>query len=324
MKLKSIVVGILLLGNGPAAFAIDSNASSSNPNQLASESCGVIPKGFALYGYTDFNYDSNDALNFYNMQGHANTYALGADNYQVRSDLYAGVLLYKVDTSLDWQMSLVPGAASTTSQTIHNYTLYGHVLKAFNPHVYLDTGFGYGVNQVTNTGLAIAPGETAFAEYRASNWLVNVNGILRETWKDYDFTANVGAFYSQINTGAYNVTITPTPVPPTIFAIDPLENRVTMLVQNIEIGKQFTPHVRPFINGGLFEVIQFDNNRPVIFTPVAGTLPQLLMDENGFRLGGGLGFNFNPVNVRVEEKYYNAGGNYTSWQTLVTASVALD
>ena len=40
------------------------------------------------------------------------------------------------------------------------------------------------------------------------------------------------------------------------------------------------------------------------------------MDKSGFRVGGGIALTYKNATIRIEEKYYNAGGVFQSYQTL--------
>ena len=320
MKIESTLIGALLLGSGAIAYA-SSATSQENTAQTSAAPCKVMPKGTFLYGYTDFDFDSTEGLNYNKFQGHSNTYALGADNIQLAPSVYAGLFLFRVDSFLDWQTSLVPAASSTSSQTIHNNTITAHILKRFNPNFFMDIGGGYGRNQVHTETFTDGPGELGVANYHNSNWLANINGIYHQTWDCFDFTGSAGVFYSQIDTNAYNYDVASVAV---TIPVAQLINKVTMITENAEVGYQATQRIRPFVNGGLFQVVQFSNSRPIIFTPTAGVLPQLVMDQNGFRLGAGFGVQYKRVNLRVEEKYYNAGNTFVSYQTLATAQMSFD
>lgn len=321
MKIRSIVVSILLCGSGQLAFSAPVTHSSDDLNLP----CAVIPKGMLTYGYTDFKFNSNEGANFYNYDGESNSYAVSADNLQLSPTLYAGLSFYHVDTNVNWQMNLAsvfapPGFSSTdTNQKIHSNLVYGHVLKALYPHFYIDAGAGYGRSNINDTTLAIATGEVGTAAFDANNWLANLSAIYATQVNNFDFSASLGLLYSQIDADGttYNV-------PTGSFPIDPLSNRVTMLTENAELGYYLTPNVRPFVNGGLFEVLQYSNSRPILLSPVTGVLPQMTLDENGFRLGAGIGLGYNQVKLRVEEKYYNAGNVFTSWQTQASAQYQFD
>ncbi|VEG92603.1 hypothetical protein [Legionella spiritensis] len=62
---------------------------------------------------------------------------------------------------------------------------------------------------------------------------------------------------------------------------------------------------------GLIQVARFANDRQIIITPVNGALPQLSLNKDGFRVGGGVQLKYKSLYVRLEQKYYSAGGSYT-------------
>ena len=120
--------------------------------------------------------------------------------------------------------------------------------------------------------------------------------------------------YSQINAGSYPLIFQPT-LPSQI--VPALTTKATFLFENAELGYKVTTEMMPFINAGLIQVVQYSNSRPIIANPINGSLPQLNMNQNGFRLGGGVSFNHKQFTLRLEQKYYNAGGTFTSNQTFV-------
>ncbi|TAL64232.1 MAG: autotransporter outer membrane beta-barrel domain-containing protein [Legionella sp.] len=321
MKIQSIMMGICLIGNGQMVMAAP--VTQNQPTQPSHEMCSVIPKGIFSYGYTDFNFDSTEGLNYLKFQGHSNLFSVGADNIELMPTLYAGVSLFQVNTSMDWQMAVIPGDDSSNSQNIQNNSIFGHVLKQFNSNFFVDVAGAYGRNRISSNVITIntpAP-EFGSAIYHNDNWLAGVNGIYRQTYNQFDATASIGYLYSQINSPSYNFTVLS---PATVLPVEPLTNEVSMITENLEIGDHIRPATRVFINGGLFQVVEFSNSRPVLFTPTVGVLPQLFVDQSGFRLGAGVGVNFHDLNFRLEEKYYNAGNVFTSWQTLATVQWMLD
>lgn len=320
MKIQSMVVGVLLMGSGPMVYAGSTPASQLDKDGLPMMH-GVLPKATAMYAYTDFDFDSTAGANFNRYQGHTNLYSIGADNLKVMDTLWGGLSLFRAETDLNWQSAFDPiPVEAFTSQSISNNSIYGHLLKQFTPSFYVDIAAAYGQSKV-NIAISApnnAPPHAGFANYTNHNWLANLNGIYTRCINKFDVIASAGILYSQISTDGYDANFTL----PGVFSVpvDPFTNKVTMLTENVELGYRLNEVARPFISGGLFQVIDFSNSRALFSTPVASPLPQLTLDENGFRLGAGVAMNYQNFDLRVSENYYNAGGVFTSYQTVAALS----
>ncbi|MCW8397533.1 autotransporter outer membrane beta-barrel domain-containing protein [Legionella sp. PATHC038] len=316
MKIQSLVLSVFLIFSG---FCLNANTLSKDgtTNQAkSSEFLRKITPEF-LYGYTDFNFDSTSGTNFNRYNGHSNLYSAGADHVSLGQTMMVGVYYFGIDTELTSQFLLTPGSVTTSEQTIHNNTIFGHLFKIFTPEIYADLGGGYGFNKfITLTEIATEPAPLiAQATNNNNNWFISFNGIYRKTWKQFLMRANAGVLYSQIDTGRYNYFF---PATDTFQVIEPLTNKATLILENIELGYYIKPTVMPFLSGGLIQVAQFSNSRLLInpASVINGSLPQLNMDKSGFRVGGGIAITYKNATIRVEEKYYNAGGVFQSYQTL--------
>ncbi|KTC78514.1 hypothetical protein Lche_3303 [Legionella cherrii] len=316
MKIQSLVLSVFLVLSG---FCLNASTLSKDgtSNQLnSSEFLRKITPEF-LYGYTDFNFDSTSGTNFNRYNGHSNLYSAGADHVSLGQTMMVGVYYFGIDTELSSQFLLTPGSVTTSEQTIHNNTIFGHLFKIFTPEIYADLGGGYGFNKfITLTEIATEPVPLiAQATNNNNNWFISFNGIYRKIWKKFLMRANAGVLYSQIDTGRYNYFF---PATDTFQVIEPLTNKATLILENIELGYYIKPTVMPFLSGGLIQVAQFSNSRALInpASVINGSLPQLNMDKSGFRVGGGIAITYKNATIRVEEKYYNASGVFQSYQTL--------
>ncbi|MCW8409559.1 autotransporter outer membrane beta-barrel domain-containing protein [Legionella sp. PATHC035] len=316
MKIQSLVLSVFLVFSG---FGLNANTLSKDgtSNQLNnSEFLRKITPEF-LYGYTDFNFDSTSGTNFNRYNGHSNLYSAGADHVSLGQTMMVGVYYFGIDTELSSQFLLTPGSVTTSEQTIHNHTIFGHLFKIFTPEIYADLGGGYGFNKfITSTEIATEPVPLiAQATNNNNNWFISFNGIYRKIWKKFLLRANAGVLYSQIDTGRYNYFF---PATDTFQVIEPLTNKATLILENIELGYYIKPTVMPFLSGGLIQVAQFSNSRSLInpASVINGSLPQLNMDKSGFRVGGGIAITYKNATIRIEEKYYNASGVFQSYQTL--------
>ncbi|KTC90812.1 autotransporter domain-containing protein [Fluoribacter dumoffii] len=315
MKIQSLILSTFLILNG----------SGLNANTLAKDDTETPPKNVFfknitpefLYGYTDFKFDSTSGANFNRYNGHSNLYSAGADHIALGQTTMLGIYYFGVDTELTSQFLLNPGFVTTSDQTIHNNTIFAHVFQIFTPEIYGDLSAGYGFNKFhTTTDIASDPTPlVAQANNNNDNWFFSMNAIYRKAWKQLQVRANVGVLYSQIDTGEYNYFFPTTDV---FQVVEPLTNKATLILENIELGYYIKPKVMPFLSAGLIQVAQFSNSRPLLdpASVINGSLPQLNMDQSGFRVGGGIAFTYKNATVRVEEKYYNAGGVFQSYQTL--------
>jgi hypothetical protein len=274
-----------------------------------------------LYGYTDFNFHSSEISNFNQFKGHSNLYAGGAEHLTVSPSITGGIYFFRINTEVDSKFSLSPFPVSDSKQTIKNNTIFAHVLKIVKPQFFIDVAAGYGYNHV-NTFTTLQPSALnteallAYAINNTNNWFFSVNGIYRKPWKKFLFRGNLGVFYSKINAPEYNFIF------PTINFSDlaqNLTNRATLILESVEVGYNVNPKFMPFIGAGLIQVAQFSFNRPVInpTTVINGSLPQLFLNKDAFRLVAGFSYKYKKFALRVEEKYYNASSTFKSYQTLV-------
>lgn len=324
MKVQSAILSIFLLCLGQGVDAETLSGTRNDSIETDVKNGGFFQKTTPefLYGYTDFNFNSLSGYNFNRYKGHSNLYSVGADHISLNSTVMAGLYYFRVDTSLAAKFSFSPTPVVSSDQTIKNSTIFGHALKILTPNIYIDAAGGYGNNQL-NTYTTIGSNELnpvalfAHARNNTTNWFVSFNGIYRRIWQKLLVRANLGVLYSQIDTPDYHYLF---PATNSRQKVASLTNKATLLLENAEFGYFVNPKLMPFINAGLIQVAGFSESRPIIspLTVINGTLPQLSMNRSGFRLGGGLAYSYKNIAMRVEEKYYNAGLTFTSYQTLAT------
>lgn len=330
MKIQTLMLSAFLVCNGQAIHADTllktrdktTKTAKTAQSETSAEASRFLKKitPEMLYGYTDFDFSSVQGVNLNQFKGHSNLYSAGADHISLGSSLMAGIYYFRVDTDVNSKFILDPTPLTVSNQSIKNDTIFGHLLKIVTPQVYVDFSGGYGYNKI-NTFTSIAPLTTnqlvAQAHNNNSNWFLAVNGIYRKTWQKFLLRANLGVLYSQIDSGSYSYLF---PVENTTLSVNPLTNKATLILENAELGYYINPKLMPFINGGLIQVASFSNSRPLLdaSSVINGSLPQLNMDKNGFRLGGGISYTYKNVTLRIEEKYYNAGGTFHSNQALAS------
>lgn len=278
-----------------------------------------------IYGYMNFHFNSASDGNYSSYIGHSNLYAAGADRFKIAPNIIAGVYYFKVDTSLNSSIFLNPSPLATAYQLVNNNTVFGHVLGNITPAFALDFAGGYGDNRISSvsTVLINTPNQgIGYSLYNNDNWFLSANAVYTQAWGHYLFRGTVGSLYSEIDTGNYILSLTnsyPTiqTVQLTPQLVAPLTTKTTYLIETGELNYTLWPQVTPFVNAALLQVVQFSNSRPLVATQINGTLPELNINQNGFRVGGGFTFMYKQLKLRVEEKYFNAGNLFTSTQTLV-------
>lgn len=321
MSLKTLL-SILLCSVVHVAVASDalkeSEAPLDNPSAAPSTPFSNLWLG-ALGSYTDFKFNSVAGENYNSFDGYSQQVAIAGNNIVLAPSWTAGVSLFKIETHLGAKVGISPGIPAIADQSTRNNTLYAHVMKQFNANYFLDLSAAYGWNKVNTTSF-LAPGtrsqQIGYSSTHSSNWFASATGLYSKSWKRFVLTANARLLYSEVNTGSY----------PFIFqsnlpaqVVQPLSNQAWYLMENVEVGYNLEkfPLWTVFANTGLVQVLSFTNSRALIGVPINGFSPQLNLDKNGFRVGGGLGYTHKQFTVRIEEQYYSAGSTYSSYQTLL-------
>lgn len=314
MNIKSILLSCSLLTPITGVFAEEID-TAVNKNALFSH----LNFGF-LGSYTDFNFDSTVGNNYNRFSGYSQLYSIGAGNIQLAPSLIAGLSLFKVKTNTHTNLSIDPGIPVSSIQNIHNDSISGHVLKQINSSFIVDLAGAYGQNKV-NTQVNLLPGTVAervgYAKTHNNNWLATLTGLYTKPWKKFLLSANGRLLYSQIDAGRYQFDFQ-SALPSQVVL--PLTNKALFLMENIEVGYMIDSvknPFTPFVNAGLFQVLSYSNSRPVVSVLLNGISPQLNLDKNGYRVGGGITFHHKQFMARIEEQYYNASKTYQSYQTLL-------
>ncbi len=322
MRFKAIALSGLILTSACSAFVsaapliYNIPSARTAPDDKHKGMFGQLNLGL-LYSYTDFKLNSQVGSNYNNFKGHSNLYGVGGDNVILLPSVSAGVYIYGADTSINSAVFLSPGLPTTAGITIRNKTLFGHMLKSFTKYVLVDVSGAVGQNKSTIhsiIGPNIVDTQYGSANSRSGNWFASVAGIYSKPWKRFILSSNVRLLYSQVNNKSYLLTYQPTMSPQFVAA---LTNKIFFVMENAEVGYKYKPNVTPFLNAGLIQLAHYSNSYPSVITAINGSLPQLNMNKNGYKLGAGIGFSYKKLAIRVEEQYYNAGGSYTSYQTLV-------
>lgn len=319
MKKQSILLTILLISNGSASFAL--SRSLQPENHLNNNSQNSAPPASKMfkdltakfnYTYIDFNFNSTEGNNYNRFQGHSDLYSTGAENIRIGHGLFSGIYLYRINTRLNNQFQLAPSGFFSGSQTINNNTIFAHLLKTLNSHFFVDISGAYGQNSIVGS-TQFTPTVIGFTTSTNHNWFVSMNSMYHKLWKNFILKGNIGALYSQVDAPLSDIVFLDNILPSK--KVDPLTNKTVFTFEGAEIGYKINSTLTPFINGSLIQVIEYSNSRSVIPRNVIGVIPQLEMNKNAYKLGGGIAIKHRRFSVRLEHKYYTSGGTFNSYLT---------
>lgn len=278
----------------------------------------------AIYSYTDIHFDSSVGNQFNRFSGHSNLYGVVGENFKLPYKISAAVALFKVDTQLNSQVKLFQSPLTLSEQKIKNYTLFGHVLKQFNPNFLGDLSGGYGHNRISNISRIDPNGlnnEIGISNIRSNDWFVSLSGIYIKPIQKFTFTARLRALYSQVNNDESNLWLQNAQFNQPIPSV---ANKILFIIENGRIAYKARDNIYPFINASLIQVAHHSISRPVINPVISGSLPQLEMDENGFKIGGGISIFMKNCLFKIEQQYYNSANTFTSNQTVASIRYLLD
>jgi hypothetical protein len=318
MKKQPLILVALLIWTGAPLHAHQKHAPSvikNAPQHTDNKSRmfkNMVPK--FLYNYMDFHFDSTTDINYNRFRGNSNLYSVGVDGIELARSLCAGLYVFRIDTDVSSQSRIAPGTPAFVTQSLKNGTLYGHILKIINSKFAVDFSGGYGQTNSRSITTLTPIIKTGTSTSRNSNFFTGITGSYRKQWKKLSFKANVGALYSQIDSGV-SVTVFSAPIGTRMA--EPLTNKVTFIHEGIDLKYKLNDRFSPFIEGSLLQVAQYQNSRPILSVAVIGAVPQLEMNKNAYKLGAGIAYNQKHYTVKLEQKYYNAGGTFISNLTLL-------
>jgi hypothetical protein len=278
----------------------------------------VVPS--ALYSYSNLKFNSTTGSNYNRFSGYSNFYALSGDNIKLPFKLFAGVLLFKVNTAITSQNSISPSVPSITNQSTNNNTLFVHALRPLTDTFYIDAAGAYGQNKISNQIWIIPDVSTQNSGYSngtSSNWFTILSALYRKEHMKFIFSGNMRLMYSQTSNDASTMVFPSQDNTQTII-IPSLVNKAGYVIENIELAYSLTPEFRPFVDGGLIQVAYYSNSRPTIGAVVNGSIPQLYMNKNGYKLGAGLEMNRKHYTLRLDQQYFNSANTFINNQTTIT------
>lgn len=307
MKKQALFISLLLA----QSIAVANQQQVQAPNTYSYSINGV-------YAYNDFKFDSTTAGGFNRYKGHANFYSIGGNNVRLNNYFSAGLSAYWINTSVHSKLLLPGFSFSSTDQSITNNSLYGHILTQLNPSFFFDVAGGYGQNTQrfhTTVQFSEQVAHFATANNRGNNWFISGAALYGKQLNKFSFNANVGILHTEVNQRPYYLNFVDYIA--TQF-VDRFRTNVTFVLENAELGYQMTPAFKPFVNGGLLQVANFDNNQRLVPVDFVGPFPGINLDKNGYKVGGGVDLTYKLYSLRVEQQYFKRGGIYSSNQTTVT------
>ena len=192
-------------------------------------------------------------------------------------------------------------------------------------HIFVDLAGGY----EPNTGLSATQFSAvqALNKYSADsnnayskNWFASASALFTHTWKEFAFNANLGLTHAEANQDPTNLYFAQTMASDLVPS---LQNKVSFLHENAELSYRANGLVQPFVGGGLLQVMNPSNGSSSLLNL---GLPNSLdpnLDTNGYKLGGGLSFNYKQYALRLEQQYFQRGTMYRSNQSTLSFKVNL-
>ncbi len=304
-----------------AGMALEDNKKvQSNPIQDVFK--GALPG--LIYSYVDFNFNSTSGANFNRFRGHSNIVGIGSNQLKLFKDVTGGLFIYHIDTTSMSHLSLNPNPATHYRADNKNNTILAHVMKPLKKGFSLDGGFGYGFNQTTLNGKIFTPGSSpfnGFANYHFNNWFANATLFYQHKVKSIVASAFVQGLYTRNDIKGYTQRFSAVN-PPT--AVVPLTTKISYVMENLNLRYKSNGPFSPFISAGLIQVVDYTQSRPTLTGIVIGSLPQLILDQNGYRVGGGLSYTHKKATAQVEYRHYQATRQFRSNQVTLNLTYLLD
>lgn len=318
MKRQRTVLGLFL----SLCFVSSFSKAEQNQNNLNADTPSNPATLYTLnasYAYRNFKFNSNIPTNFNRSKGHSNLYLVGGNYIPLSSSLSAGLFVFQMDSSMDFQLT----QADLTNQTVRNHSLFAHVLKKVQADVFIDLMSGYGKNTVhyaTFAPLNSEIGQVGAAKSLGSDWFASIKGIYSHPWRNFVLTGTGGILHGQVNQNHFTYYFI-SPIPQN--EVPELTTQATLLLESAEIAYKLSPAIKPFLTGGLMQVVGYSTSRPLANAISLTTLPEITSKENGFQAGIGLSLKYKQCVLRFEQQYYQRGHTYQSNISLASLRIAL-
>jgi hypothetical protein len=320
MSIKKIIkfVQAFFLGSilSLNAFSENSFLQKDIKELLHSASTGFI------YSYLNLNFDSTLPATYNRFYGNSDIYAVYESDVNLGDHLTGGLTYFRVTTNINAQLQLIDKPLVTSRQTITNNSIFGHVEKSYQDRLFFNLGGSFGLNGINTNSLFGT--NTGYANTKNYNWFTTFIALYNNTWKDISYTLSGSILYSQINQGSSVFYFNDPNLTPT--NIEPLITRNLFTSENLELGYKTEKNkltFTPFVGVGLIQIPVYANSRPT-YPIVNGALPQLFINQSGYRAVTGVTFSHHKFMIRLEEIYYNAGNVFTCYETVANLTYHMD
>ena len=224
-SIKYIVLSVFLFANWTI---------SAEQISFYSDKRGIIghPSLNFLGSYTNFRFTSISGINYNLYRGYSKLLSIGGGNIKIGQRSIFGLSLFRIQTHVNSDLHLSPGAPGKTMQKTNNSTVFVHLLRQYNPNIFLDIAGSYGQNHTSNQSFLMFDNkatEYGYGNSSSNNWYVSLAGIYTKPIKKFLFNANARLLYSQINAGSYLLTYQSIPTQ----LVAPLSNKVVYLLENM-------------------------------------------------------------------------------------------
>jgi len=276
--------------------------------------------------YSHVNFDFNSAVdgNKNDYFGDANIEAVYAGNISLTDHLTFGVTYFNVETDVTSNFVLRNIAAVHTTQNISNNSIFGHVLLEYQEHLFFDVGAAFGHN-IISTNSVVNTDISGYTNTENNNWFTQFSGVYNNNWKQLTYLLNAGILYSEIDAGSYQFYYTTYNI--ASVNVPSIRTRTIFVTEGLELGYKTENNglaFTPFLNGGLVQIPIFNTTRRSGLPVINGSLPQLAVNQNGYRAGTGVALVHDKFTIRVEEVYYRAGTTFKSYQTVANLKYIFD
>lgn len=268
------------------------------------------------YNVLDFKFDSARLLS----QDHqTNTYGADLNHFQLNQKPSSGFFIYKMDSELSSQLRQLSLPVPDSGKSMYSNSIYAHLITRFMQHLFFDLAGGYGQNHLGyNSGVNLNYwGRNGYSSALSKNWYASASALFTHTWKEFVFNANLQALHGDLEQDAYTLNFMANPASQ---VSSKLNNNVSYLEENAEISYKVNDRVQPFIGGGFLQV--FDLNSHQTVSPLfSSAISDYNLDMNGYKLGGGLAFNYKQYVFRLEQQYFQRGNIYHGNQSTLSVKM---
>lgn len=236
--------------------------------------------------------------------------AMGGSDFQFSKHTSGGLFLYKLDGSSNSLLKTpaIPATDSGSGMVTNN--LYGHLLTQVMTRVFVDFAAGLRQDPLRdNWTMGLVNPKTGMPNYASKDWFASATALFNHSWKEFVFNANLSAMHSDLDRDPYALYFASIPAS---LQGDKARSKVSFLQENAELRYRANETFQPFIDGGLLQVVDYANLHFGAGMQNLGPASDLSLDMNGYKVGGGLSFNYKNYAVRLEQQYFQRGARNSS------------